>query len=71
MENVHSSTNVKEDQRLVLDVCALKEMLNNKEIDSINWVSKDKQLADPMTKAGASPLTLQRVVCAGNLGMAL
>ena len=65
VENVHSSTNVKEDQRLVLDMCALKEMMEKEELNSISWVSKDKQLADPMTKAGASSLTLQRVLCSG------
>ena len=65
VENVHSSTNVKEDQRLVLDMCALKEMKGREELNSICWVSKDKQLADPITKAGASPLTLQRVLCSG------
>ena len=67
VENVHSSTNVKEDQRLVLDMCALKEMKGRGEIKTINWVSKDKQLADPMTKAGASPLALQRTLCTGML----
>ena len=67
IENVHSSTNVKEDQRLILDMCALKEMKERGEIETINWVSKDKQLADPMTKAGASPSGLQRTLCTGIL----
>ena len=45
----------------------LKEMKERGEIESINWVSKDKQLADPMTKAGASPAALQRTLCTGML----
>ena len=33
VDSVYSSTNVKEDKRLVLDVCSLKEMLERKEVD--------------------------------------
>ena len=65
--NVHSSTNVKEDKRLVLDMCALKEMLENEEISSIDWVEAEGQISDPMTKRGASPKTLQDVLCSGKL----
>ena len=68
VDSVHSSTNVKEDKRLVLDVCSLKEMLERREVHSISWVSKKRQIADAMTKSGASPVTLQRVVSSGKLG---
>ena len=67
VDSLHSSTNVKEDKRLVLDVCSLKEMMERKELHSVKWVSKNGQIADAMTKSGASPLALQRVVCSGEL----
>ena len=67
VDNVHSSTNVKEDKRLVLDMCALKEMLEKEEVNSISWVSADGQISDSMTKRGASPLTLQQVLCSGRM----
>ena len=67
VDNVHSSTNVKEDKRLVLDMCALKEMMEKKEVHSICWVSANGQISDVMTKCGASPLTLQRVLCSGRM----
>ena len=67
VDNVHSSTNVKEDKRLILDMCALKEMLEKEEVNSIVWVSADGQISDSMTKRGASPKTLQDVLCSGRM----
>ena len=68
VDNVHSSTNV-EDKRLVLDMNALKEMLEREELHSIRWVSGKRQISDVMTKSGASPLTLQQVLTTGKLCM--
>ena len=67
VENVYSSTNVKEDKRLILDMCALKEMLEKKEIRSINWVENKRQISDSMTKVGASPTKLIQIICSGNI----
>ena len=58
---------MKEDKRLVLDMCALKEMLEKEEVNSIVWVSADGQISDSMTKRGASPKTLQDVLCLGRM----
>ena len=37
-----------------MDVCIIQEMLDKKEIESINWCSAEKQLADCLTKASVS-----------------
>ena len=66
VDNIYSSTNV-EDKRLVLDMCALKEMMEREELHSVRWVSKKRQISDVMTKSGASPVTLQRVLTTGKL----
>ena len=67
VDSVHSSTNVKEDKRLIIDMCSLKEMMERKEVHSICWVSAEEQISDGMTKSGASPATLQRVLCTGKI----
>ena len=65
-----SSTNVKEDKRLILDISLLKEMYEKEEINSIELVESSKQLADALTKQGASPELLRRVVNSGSIGHA-
>ena len=50
---VHS-TKTKQDKQLKIDISILREMLHNREISSIEWIDSDKQLADPLTKGGAS-----------------
>ena len=50
---VHSTKTI-EDKRLKIDIGILREMLHNREISSIEWIDSDKQLADPLTKGGAS-----------------
>ena len=52
-DNIHSSTNVKEEKRLVLDIALIKEMLQKEEINSITLVNTKEQLADCLTKQGA------------------
>ena len=37
-----------------MDVCIIQEMLDKKEIESINWCSAEKQLADCLTIASVS-----------------
>ena len=66
-DNIHSSTNVKEEKRLVLDISLIKEMMERKEINSVTLVDTKQQLADCLTKQGASPERLRCVLEAGNV----
>lgn len=66
-ENIHSTTNVKEEKRLILDISIIKEMLERKELTSVSFVKSKYQLADCFTKQGASSLRLCEVISAGSL----
>ena len=55
--NAYSTTMVSE-HRLRIDLAIIKQMLENKELDCINWLSSGKQLADCLTKQGADPIKL-------------
>ena len=48
-------SHVNEDKRLVLDISLLKEMYERMEINSIKLGESARQLADALTKQGASP----------------
>lgn len=50
---VHSSTNL-EDKRLVIDVSILRDMLQQHELSEFNWISTEHQVANMLTKQGAS-----------------
>ena len=54
------------DCRLRVEISALREMCNNDEI-SINWVSSENQLSDPLTKRGTSHQKLIQVLQSGHL----
>ena len=43
-----------QDKRLRIEISILREMLNKKEINKINWIEKHFQIADCLTKSGAS-----------------
>ena len=60
------STGLITEKRLLIDMTALREMQENGEI-SIEWVSTQHQLADCLTKAGASKQKLIDVLCEGKL----
>ena len=47
------TTRVHNDKRLVVDIGRIKEMIEHKEI-SLKWIPGKEQLADAMTKRGAS-----------------
>ena len=55
-----------EDSRVRIDVARLKEMVQLGEIE-VKWVSKFEQLADPLTKAGATSKRLLEVLKSGRL----
>ena len=52
-----------EDKRLRIDLALLKELLQKNEIASIKWVNTHGQLANCLTKRGASPAQLLAAIC--------
>ena len=48
------STNTIADKRLQMDISLLREMLEKKELKTVDWVPTERQLADCLTKKGAS-----------------
>ena len=60
------STHVINDPRLRVDMARLKQMLDRDEI-AINWVPSQQQLADSLTKKGASAEKLNAVLMSGQL----
>ena len=61
VEALDSSHSV-EDRRLRIDIALLKDMLSRGEITSVSWVGTLEQLADCLTKSGASAQRLQAVL---------
>ena len=57
VNSVYSSTNI-EDKRLRIDICVLRDMLSQKELTDIVWVPSNLQIANCMTKNGASIYSL-------------
>ena len=58
---VYSSTKV-EDQRLRIDVCVLRDMLSNGELSKICWIPTKYQIANCLTKTGASVYDMLKVL---------
>ena len=56
-----NTTKVSDDGRLRVDVAYIREMVKLKEL-KVNWVDKSQQLADCLTKAGASSASLLEVL---------
>ena len=61
VEALDSSRGV-EDRRLRIDIALLKDILSGGEIDSVSWVRTSEQLADCLTKRGASAQRLRSVI---------
>ena len=59
-DNLHPSNTI-EDMSLRVNIGRLREMINLKEI-SVRWVEGKMQLADPLTKRGASADLLLKVL---------
>ena len=67
-DNLHSSNNVKEDKQLIQDIALLNEKMEKEEIGSVTHVPSKKNLADAMTKRGASSqLLLEDVLSSGSM----
>ena len=61
------STRLVEDKRLRVDVAAIKESLQLHDVKKIQWVPGHLQLANPMTKQGASGFNLLKVLQSGKM----
>ena len=66
LDAIKSSKYVSEKQ-LRIDIAALKEYINNKDITSIKWMKSSELLADILTKRNANPLSPIKVVSNGYL----
>ena len=56
------TSNTVSDFRLRVDICCLRDMLAAKELNEINWISRDRQLADCLTKSGTNCANLMEVL---------
>ena len=66
-ENLTSTKSVTE-KRLRIDIAALREMLEKKEISNVRWVPTEYQIADVLTKTGKSSQQLNNLMKNGRLG---
>jgi hypothetical protein len=57
-----SSSNVIEDKRCLVDVCAAREMIERGEVKEVRRLPKELQLADGLTKSTASSNLLMKVL---------
>ena len=64
-DNLHSSNTIKEEKRLIQDIALLKEMMEKDEISSVQHVVSKNNLADALTKWGASCQLLEGVLSSG------
>ena len=55
------------EKRLRIELSAIKEMIENGQLKDIQWCDTTKQLADCLTKCGASSLTLRKTLQEGKL----
>ena len=60
------STHLVDEKRLRIDISAVKEFVECENV-SVHWVPGQRQLADCLTKHGASPYELQGVISGGQL----
>ena len=60
-ETVYTSNSI-DDKRLLVDISRIREMVQLEDI-SVDWVKKENQLADALTKRGASTKNLLQALC--------
>ena len=63
---IHSS-NLLRDKRLLIDMAVIREMLLNKEINSVEWLGSKSQQADCLTKECASTEGLISALCGSKI----
>ena len=61
LDAVHTSTSV-ENKRLQIDINMLREMIENGDIDEFRWIPTAYQVANPLTKSGASTDYLMKII---------
>ena len=61
-----ATKNIISDKRMRIDMARIREMLSLNEIE-VGFVPTEKQLADPLTKVGASVVQLRTVLQTGKL----
>ena len=62
---VHSTKQVQRKDRIRLDLHKVKEMIQDKRVESVTWVPTEFQLADIFTKRGVSKAAIQATVGTG------
>ena len=67
---VYSSTDVAE-KRLRREIAIIQEMVEDGHVKEIRWLKGEDQLADALTKRGASTLKLMKVLQKGEMGAEL
>ena len=60
-----NTSNLMLDKRLRVDIAALRELSDNREV-TVKWIVSSRQLADVMTKKGASKSYLLQVLQSGS-----
>ena len=63
LDALYSSKRI-EDRRLRIDLAVLQDMLDRGELTSVAWVATSMQLADCLTKRGASTISLRDAISA-------
>ena len=66
VQSIHS-TSLVDDKRLRLDIAAIKQSIDKHEVSAINWCPSKAQLANCMTKRGASAYELLTVLHQGKI----
>jgi len=61
VDAVYSSKRV-EDRRLRLDIAVVVDMVEKGDLDRVVWLDTSRQLANALTKRGASPYKLRAAV---------
>ena len=69
VESIYSTKMVK-DKRLRIELASIKEVIGNNLIEAIIWIESGLQLADCMTKQGASGERLLSILRSGSLDVA-
>ena len=68
-QNIHSD-NQAQDRKVRVEVAAIREQMDLKEINSIKWVPDESQLANPLTKSTGPATRLIEVLQSGRLNAA-
>ena len=63
VDAIHS-TNLVSDKYLRINIAAIFEMLQRRDIGSVSWIDSQQQLADCLTKEGKHGLPLLRAISA-------